>query len=175
MTISSYSLVLMVIHFLQYAVQPCILPCLHSMYPDKFQDPFYHRVNDITSIDMCEELEPFESQNKQTLGELFVEFLGYYSNFRYVGCGGVDIGIAKFNGSKFAVTTNMQYRLERPAYCLLKNVAQCVQQKMRHTPGEISALKVIFVLASFLSCTDSTSYTFPVFPHIFRITQNHSI
>lgn len=37
MTISSYSLVLMVVHFLQYAVQPPILPCLHEMYPEKFQ------------------------------------------------------------------------------------------------------------------------------------------
>lgn len=37
MTISSYSLVLMTIHFLQYAVSPAILPCLHAMYPQKFQ------------------------------------------------------------------------------------------------------------------------------------------
>lgn len=37
MTISSYSLILMVIHFLQYAVQPPVLPCLHDMYPEKFQ------------------------------------------------------------------------------------------------------------------------------------------
>lgn len=36
MTISSYSLVLMVIHFLQCAIQPPVLPCLHEMYPDKF-------------------------------------------------------------------------------------------------------------------------------------------
>lgn len=37
MTISSYSLVLMVIHFLQCAVSPPVLPCLHDMYPNKFQ------------------------------------------------------------------------------------------------------------------------------------------
>lgn len=37
MTISSYSLVLMTIHFLQYAVSPPVLPCLHAMYPQKFQ------------------------------------------------------------------------------------------------------------------------------------------
>jgi poly(A) RNA polymerase GLD2 len=36
-TISSYSLVLMVIHFLQCAVSPPVLPCLHTLYPDKFQ------------------------------------------------------------------------------------------------------------------------------------------
>lgn len=37
MTISSYSLILMVIHFLQFAVSPAILPCLHVLYPNKFQ------------------------------------------------------------------------------------------------------------------------------------------
>lgn len=37
MTISSYSLALMVIHFLQNGVSPCVLPCLHTMYPGKFQ------------------------------------------------------------------------------------------------------------------------------------------
>lgn len=35
-TISSYSLVLMVIHFLQCATDPPVLPCLHAMYPQKF-------------------------------------------------------------------------------------------------------------------------------------------
>jgi poly(A) RNA polymerase GLD2 len=76
MTISSYSLVLMVIHFLQCAVSPPILPCLHKIYPDKFQ--IYH---DICNINMVEELEPIQSENKQTLGELFVEFLKYFSHF----------------------------------------------------------------------------------------------
>lgn len=37
MTISSYSLVLMVIHFLQCGVAPPVLPCLHDLYPNKFQ------------------------------------------------------------------------------------------------------------------------------------------
>lgn len=36
MTISSYSLVLMVINYLQYGTKPCVLPCLHDMYPEKF-------------------------------------------------------------------------------------------------------------------------------------------
>lgn len=37
MTISSYSLALMVIHYLQCGVSPAVLPCLHTMYPGKFQ------------------------------------------------------------------------------------------------------------------------------------------
>lgn len=101
MTISSYSLILMVIHFLQCAVQPPLLPCLHAMYPEKFQvrhlsqiyrifkllilrnDSFFpQKVNDINSIDMNEDIEPYKTDNKQTLGELFLQFLEYYSNFK---------------------------------------------------------------------------------------------
>lgn len=77
MTISSYSLVLMVIHFLQYAVTPVILPCLHKEYPEKFQAQ-----QEIHNIDMIENLGmDWQSENKQTLGELFMKFLEYYSLF----------------------------------------------------------------------------------------------
>lgn len=75
-TISSYSLVLMTINFLQCAVKPCVLPCLHDMYPQKFQ-----KLNDINQIDMNEDLEPYYSNNTQTIGELFFKFLEYYNNF----------------------------------------------------------------------------------------------
>lgn len=76
MTISSYSFVLMVIHFLQCGVNPPVLPCLHAMYPQKFQ-----LEHDVCTIDINEELEPYYSDNKQSLGELFLLFLEYYSNF----------------------------------------------------------------------------------------------
>lgn len=76
-TISSYSLVLMTIHFLQYAVKPKILPCLHQLCPDNFR-----LVHDITTIDMVEKCDVnWKSENRQPLGELFVRFLDYYSNF----------------------------------------------------------------------------------------------
>lgn len=76
-TISSYSLVLMVIHFLQYAVTPAVLPCLHLLCPEKFQT-----LHDITTIDIIEKCDvAWKSENRQPLGELFVRFLDYYSNF----------------------------------------------------------------------------------------------
>lgn len=78
MTISSYSLVLMVIHFLQYGVSPPILPCLHAMYPDKFV-----RMSDISNLDLTETMEPYKNENAQSLGELFMQFLEYYANFDY--------------------------------------------------------------------------------------------
>lgn len=78
MTVSSYSLSLMVIHYLQCGVNPPILPCLHDMYKDKFSPH-----SDINHIDLHEELAPYMSANKQSLGELLVGFLGYYNQFDY--------------------------------------------------------------------------------------------
>lgn len=75
-TLSSYSLVLMVINFLQCGVQPAVLPCLHALYPDKFS-----LKTDVHNIDMNEEVEPYISENHQTLGELFLQFLYYFGHF----------------------------------------------------------------------------------------------
>lgn len=49
LTISSYSLILMVIHFLQCGVEPAILPCLHALYPDKFDVSVFNRSECIQS------------------------------------------------------------------------------------------------------------------------------
>lgn len=78
MTISSYSLALMVIHFLQCGVIPPVIPCLHGLYPDKFNPD-----REIHDIDIQEELPQFISDNKQSLGELLKRFLHYYANFNY--------------------------------------------------------------------------------------------
>ncbi len=78
-TISSYSLVLMVIHFLQSATSPKVLPCLHKLRPDKF-----NVLHDITTIDVMERVNvEWKTDNTQPLGELFLRFLDYYSNFAY--------------------------------------------------------------------------------------------
>ncbi|XP_026674523.1 poly(A) RNA polymerase gld-2 homolog A-like isoform X2 [Ceratina calcarata] len=82
MTISSYSLVLMVIHFLQCGVNPPVLPCLHSLYEGKFGPH-----TDIHFIDIQEELDVPASalrlRNRQSLGELLVEFFRYYVTFDF--------------------------------------------------------------------------------------------
>lgn len=80
MTISSYSLMLMVIHFLQAGVNPPVLPCLHKMYPEKFS---ILQPTDFGYVDMNEIMPPYPSENVQTLGELILHFLHYYSVFEY--------------------------------------------------------------------------------------------
>ncbi|XP_068227009.1 uncharacterized protein [Palaemon carinicauda] len=80
MTISSYSLVLMVIHYLQNGVQPPVLPCLQKNFPDKFHDNA-----PIMSILITEKMPTFTSNNHETLGQLFHGFLNYFANtFTYI-------------------------------------------------------------------------------------------
>lgn len=64
--------------FLTGGVNPPALPCLHEMYPEKFSPTV-----DIHYIDIQEELPKFSSDNKQSLGELFLGFLHYYTVFNY--------------------------------------------------------------------------------------------
>jgi len=82
MTISSYSLVLMVIHFLQHGVSPPVLPCLQQNFMEKYSylmDLVKLRNTYHDSTDTCYVPEPFESKNTQTLGELLVKFLEYFA------------------------------------------------------------------------------------------------
>ncbi|XP_033232074.1 poly(A) RNA polymerase gld-2 homolog A-like isoform X3 [Belonocnema kinseyi] len=82
MTISSYSLALMVIHFLQCGTIPAVLPCLQSIFKHKF-DP----LSDIHSIDIHENLNipinVMPPPNHLSLGELLVQFFKYYVSFDF--------------------------------------------------------------------------------------------
>jgi poly(A) RNA polymerase GLD2 len=75
-TVSSYSFALMAIFYMQKACSPPILPCLQKLYPGKFSTK-----TNITTLRLNEPLEPWTSQNKQSLGEVFNGFLDYYSTF----------------------------------------------------------------------------------------------
>lgn len=73
-TLSSYSLVLMVIHYLQCGCNPPVLPCLQRMMPNVFNPN-----SDIKRLDLLEPLPNFLSRNVQSLGELLLGFLYYFS------------------------------------------------------------------------------------------------
>ncbi|CAI9721265.1 Hypothetical predicted protein [Octopus vulgaris] len=73
-TISSYSLGLMVIHYLQYGCSRPVLPVLQKLYPDVFSIK-----NDISSLRLDEDLPLYESQNTDSLGDLYIGFLKYYA------------------------------------------------------------------------------------------------
>ncbi|XP_022165139.1 poly(A) RNA polymerase gld-2 homolog A-like [Myzus persicae] len=79
MTLSSYSLVLMVINFLQ-SVEPPVLPSLQCIYGMKFSS-----YTDIEFVHMHEQLPSsgWRSDNKQSLGELLLQFFEYYNDFNF--------------------------------------------------------------------------------------------
>ncbi|KAL4227928.1 zinc finger protein [Mactra antiquata] len=72
-TISSYSLCLMMIHYLQYGCNPPVLDSIQKLYPDLFDYG-----DDIRNLKMNVKIE-FKSKNSQSLGDLFLGFLEYYS------------------------------------------------------------------------------------------------
>ncbi|KAI1296659.1 Poly(A) RNA polymerase GLD2 [Halotydeus destructor] len=79
-TISSYSWTLMVIHFFQYGVKgDPVLPCLQKLHPDLFNE-----LADIRRLQLGAKWPIHESNNKCSVGELFVEFIHYFANtFNY--------------------------------------------------------------------------------------------
>ncbi|KAK7116384.1 poly(A) RNA polymerase GLD2-like [Littorina saxatilis] len=72
-TISSYSLALMLIHYLQVCTPP-VLPCLQKLYPDRF-----HMKTDVKNLRLDEPLPELRSKNDDSLGKLFQGFLDYYA------------------------------------------------------------------------------------------------
>ncbi|KAM4577330.1 poly(A) RNA polymerase GLD2 [Odontesthes bonariensis] len=78
-TLSSYTLVLMVLFYLQTLKEP-VLPSLQRDFPECF--------NPFMEIDMVPEapkhIPPFNSRNQSSLGELLLGFLNYYTaEFRW--------------------------------------------------------------------------------------------
>ena len=76
-TISSYSFALMTIYYLQSVCQPAVLPVLQKLDKEKF-----NAKTDIRSLRLNESSYSWTSKNIQTLGELFMGFIDYYSDFK---------------------------------------------------------------------------------------------
>lgn len=74
-TLSSYSLALMVIQYLQCGTEPAVLPSLQKMQPDRFRND-----GDVRLLRLGEEQPQWQSTNTQSLGALFVGFLNFYAN-----------------------------------------------------------------------------------------------
>ncbi|KAK6171975.1 hypothetical protein SNE40_018389 [Patella caerulea] len=92
-TISSYSFGLMLIHYLQDGCDPPVLPALHKLHPEMFSS-----TSDIRQLKLNENLK-FETKNNQSLGELFLGFLDYYSN--------------KFDYENFAISVRLGSKIPK--------------------------------------------------------------
>uniref|UniRef100_A0A0N5AGY9 PAP-associated domain-containing protein n=1 Tax=Syphacia muris TaxID=451379 RepID=A0A0N5AGY9_9BILA len=75
-TFNSYSLILLVLHFLQCAVFPPVLPNLQALFPDQFNVSV-----DLNKLELFKDLRPLPSSS--TVGELLIAFFDYYANFDF--------------------------------------------------------------------------------------------
>ncbi|XP_029295582.1 poly(A) RNA polymerase GLD2 [Cottoperca gobio] len=124
-TLSSYTLVLMVLHYLQTLKEP-VLPSLQRDYPDYFY-PFM-------DIDMVPEgpkhIPPYRSRNESSLGELLLGFLKYYAtDFRW------DRQVISVREAK-ALPKNNSQTWRNKFICVEEpfernNVARAVHEKMK--------------------------------------------
>ncbi len=72
-SLTSYSISLMVIYYLQSVCNPPIVPCLQKQWPKSFS-------NDVTQLRLGDvSMIQFISGNDQSLGQLFTKFMRYYS------------------------------------------------------------------------------------------------
>ncbi|KAM4640163.1 poly(A) RNA polymerase GLD2 isoform 1-T9 [Amazona ochrocephala] len=73
-TLSSYSLVLMVLHYLQTLPEP-VLPSLQKNYPESFDPTMQlHHIHEAARA-----IPPYSSKNGSSLGELLIGFFKYYA------------------------------------------------------------------------------------------------
>ncbi|XP_038072652.1 poly(A) RNA polymerase GLD2-like isoform X2 [Patiria miniata] len=84
-TLSSYSLVLMVINYLQAKCEPCVLPCLHQLHSSTFNS--HSDVRFLYDTHPCNPLPSyitFQSKNTNSIWDLYRGFFAYYvEEFRF--------------------------------------------------------------------------------------------
>ncbi|KAE9418186.1 hypothetical protein Angca_008998, partial [Angiostrongylus cantonensis] len=96
---TSYSLVLMVIHYLQCGTEPSVLPSLQQMFPRRFANKCDVRTLNVTVPLESSAISEWQYTGKLTLGELLIGFLDYYAN--------------KFDYDRDAISVRLGKRIDR--------------------------------------------------------------
>ncbi|KAH7712833.1 PAP/25A associated domain-containing protein [Aphelenchoides avenae] len=118
---TSYSLVLLVIHYLQCGTSPPVLPSLQKLYPARFN----HEA-DVRKMCIKDPLDPppeqvWKKRNEKTLGDLLLGFFEYYAKH--------------FNFDEQAISVRLGYRVSREYVvrsCPQRNLSQwrcvCIEE-----------------------------------------------
>uniref|UniRef100_A0AC35UFY2 PAP-associated domain-containing protein n=1 Tax=Rhabditophanes sp. KR3021 TaxID=114890 RepID=A0AC35UFY2_9BILA len=126
---NSYSIALLVLHYLQAGVHPYILPNLHKLYPKIFKDQMA-----LMCLEYDKKFEPPRTSqhpdvNRQPVGELLIGFFHYYNAFDFnnlaisIRCGGTMKRYGCIHDDP------MQYRLFIEEPFDHKNTARCLTEK----------------------------------------------
>ncbi|KHN80995.1 Poly(A) RNA polymerase GLD2-A [Toxocara canis] len=121
-TFNSYSLILMVLHFLQCATMPPVLPNLQQLHPDIFNG-----CCGLENLELFRSLPPLPARelNRSTVGELLIAFFDYYAKFDFANKAiSVHRGCV-FDRSDLAISTRrFKVFIEEPFDH--QNTARCV-------------------------------------------------
>ncbi|GMT05215.1 hypothetical protein PENTCL1PPCAC_27389, partial [Pristionchus entomophagus] len=129
-TFNSYSLILLVLHYLQCGVFPAILPNLQYLYPNRFG-----KRPELEDLNLFGEFTPPLPQrilNEQSAGEILIGFFQYYSRFDFTA-NAISIRKGKiFPRSQLpAETMKAPLYIEEPFDG--KNTARCVRREFMAT------------------------------------------
>uniref|UniRef100_A0A3Q3XDN5 polynucleotide adenylyltransferase n=1 Tax=Mola mola TaxID=94237 RepID=A0A3Q3XDN5_MOLML len=113
-TLSSYTLVLMVLHYLQTLKEP-VLPSLQRDYPECFNP-----LMDIDAVpDGPKHIPPYISRNQSSLGELLLGFLKYYATY--------------FSWDKQVISVREARTFPKPYYQEWRKKYICVEEPFERT------------------------------------------
>ncbi|XP_065517924.1 poly(A) RNA polymerase GLD2 isoform X3 [Lathamus discolor] len=113
-TLSSYSLVLMVLHYLQTLPEP-VLPSLQKMYPESFDSTMeLHHIHEAPRT-----IPPYPSKNGSSLGELLIGFFKYYA--------------AEFDWSNKVISVREGKAIRRPDDSEWRNRFICIEEPFDRT------------------------------------------
>eukprot|EP00080_Pristionchus_pacificus_P021231 PDM81251.1 hypothetical protein PRIPAC_36254 [Pristionchus pacificus] len=125
-TFNSYSLILLVLHYLQCGVVPAILPNLQYLFPGRFAER-----PELGDLNLFGEFSPPLPQrilNEQSIGEILIGFFQYYSRFDFV-----KDAISIRKGMTFPRSQLGQDTMKFPLYIEEpfdgKNTARCVRRE----------------------------------------------
>ncbi|MCP9257382.1 hypothetical protein DINM_000630 [Dirofilaria immitis] len=122
-TLNSYSLILMVLHFLQCGALPPVLPNLQFLYPDLF-----NATCSIDSLELFRDLPhplPPRELNNETIGELLIAFFDYYARFDFKNKA-ISIRNGCVYGRELLSENTMRFKIFIEEPYDQKNTARCV-------------------------------------------------
>lgn len=127
-TLSSYSLALMVIQYLQCGCEPAVLPSLQKMQPDRFCSE-----GDVRLLRLGEAPPPWRSANTQSLGALFVGFLDFFANqFGFSSsCASVRLGVP-ISRQEAVSATSTELRSQWKYICVEEPFDRCNTARAVH-------------------------------------------
>ncbi|GMT10636.1 hypothetical protein PFISCL1PPCAC_1936, partial [Pristionchus fissidentatus] len=125
-TFNSYSLILLVLHYLQCGVVPAILPNLQVLYHTRFGER--PELSDLNLFGEFTPPLPRRIPNEQSVGEVLIGFFEYYSRFDFtLSAISIRKGMVFPRSQLPAETTKAPLFIEEPFDG--KNTARCVRRE----------------------------------------------